>query len=172
MLCTSCLAIVRACYTMENGPNDKNGKKMGKPWKICPDRKWGKNGQKIPKKWKIGPIFHFLVFFGHFFPIFDRGKFSTFFPFFSHFCRSARFPLCSRPARLQILSTDGSGRFYRIPEKSPKSSTGKMNRACELKDQTLKKITWWTFRIFFIFFVSGEGRGRPRRREEGGRFLY
>ena len=32
------------------------------------------------------------------------------------------------------------GGLYRIPEKSPKSSTDKMNRACELKDQTLKKI--------------------------------
>ena len=32
------------------------------------------------------------------------------------------------------------GGFYGIPEKSPKSSTDKMNRACELKDQTLKKI--------------------------------
>ena len=32
------------------------------------------------------------------------------------------------------------GGFYRIPEKSPKSFTDKMNRACELKDQTLKKI--------------------------------
>ena len=30
--------------------------------------------------------------------------------------------------------------FYRIPEKSPKSSADKMNRACESKDQTLKKM--------------------------------
>ena len=28
------------------------------------------------------------------------------------------------------------------------------------------------YRIFLIFFGSGEGRGRPRRREEGGRVFY
>ena len=32
------------------------------------------------------------------------------------------------------------GDFYRIPEKSPKSSADKMNRACESKDQTLEKM--------------------------------
>ena len=32
------------------------------------------------------------------------------------------------------------GDFYRIPEKLPKSSADKIHRACELKDQTLKKI--------------------------------
>ena len=32
------------------------------------------------------------------------------------------------------------GDFYRVPEKSPKSSADKMDRACERKDQTLKKI--------------------------------
>ena len=32
------------------------------------------------------------------------------------------------------------GDFYRIPEKLPKSSADKMYRACETKDQTLKKI--------------------------------
>ena len=31
------------------------------------------------------------------------------------------------------------GDLYRIPEKSPKSSADKMNRACKGKDQTLKK---------------------------------
>ena len=81
------VAIVRACYTMENGPNDKNGKKMGKSWKICPDRKWGKNGRKIPKKWKIGPIFHFFGIFRPFFPHFRSGQifhgFPIFFPFLS-----------------------------------------------------------------------------------------
>ena len=43
------VAIVRAWYTMENGPNDKNGKKLGKTWKICPDRKWGKMAEKMKK---------------------------------------------------------------------------------------------------------------------------
>ena len=59
--------------------------KMGKNGKIVENlprskifwKKWPKN----TKKWKIGLIFHFSVFFGHFFPIFDRGKFSTIFPF-------------------------------------------------------------------------------------------
>ena len=78
------ILIMWACYTMENGPNDKNGEKMGKSWKICPDRKWEKNGRKIPKKWKVRPIFHFFGIFRPFFPIFDRGKFSTIFPFFPH----------------------------------------------------------------------------------------
>ena len=32
------------------------------------------------------------------------------------------------------------GDFYRIPEKSPKSSADKMHRACESKDQILKKM--------------------------------
>ena len=32
------------------------------------------------------------------------------------------------------------GDFYRIPEKPPKSSADKMQRACESKDQILKKI--------------------------------
>ena len=32
------------------------------------------------------------------------------------------------------------GDLYRIPEKSPKSFADKMYRACESKDQTLKKI--------------------------------
>ena len=84
--CESCffhkVAIVRACYTMDNGPNDKNRKKMGKSWKICPDRKWGKNGRKIPKKWKIGPIFHFFCIFRPFFPHFRSGQIFHDFPIF------------------------------------------------------------------------------------------
>ena len=40
--------------------------------------------------------------------------------------------------------------FYRIPEKSPKSSADKMNRACESKDQTLKKIRTLHFPDFRI----------------------
>ena len=39
-----------------------------------------------------------------------------------------------------VLRDLKSADFYRIPEKSPKSSADKMNRACEQKDQTLKKI--------------------------------
>ena len=97
------VAIVRACYTMENGPNDKNGEKMGKTWKILPRSKMG-------KKW---PRYFSAIFFPL---IFDRGKFSTFFPFFPHFCRSARFPLCSRPARLQ----KPRGPFSRISGALPK----------------------------------------------------
>ena len=30
------------------------------------------------------------------------------------------------------------------------------------------KVTWWTFRIFFIFSARGGGRESPRRREGGG----
>ena len=51
-------AVVRGWYTMETGRMPK----MGKTWKLCPDRDWGQNGRKI------GPIFHF--FFGIFRPAF------------------------------------------------------------------------------------------------------
>ena len=34
-----------------------------------------------------------------------------------------------------------------------------------------RSFTWWTFRIFLIFFCSGEGKGSPRRREGGGDFF-
>ena len=81
------LAIVRACYTMENGPNDKNGKKT---WNSCPDRKWGKNGRKIPKKWKIGPIFHFFRYFSAIFSHFRSGQIFHVFPIFSPFLSFVR----------------------------------------------------------------------------------
>ena len=84
----------------KTGRTTKMGKK-GKNVENLSRSRMGKNGRKIQKKWKIGPIFHFSVFSSHFFPIFDRGKFSTIFSFLSHFCRLARFLLCSRPARLQ-----------------------------------------------------------------------
>ena len=93
-------AIVRACYTMENGLNDKNGKKMGKTWKICPDRKWEKMAENCRKNGKLARFSIFSVFFGHF-SHFRSGQIVHVFPIFSHFCRSARFPLYSRPARLQ-----------------------------------------------------------------------
>ena len=30
-------------------------------------------------------------------------------------------------------------------------------------------LTWWTFRIFFVFFCSGEGKGESEAPGEGGR---
>ena len=60
--------------------------------KICPARKWGKKPKKNGKMEKRArPIFHFSVCFGHF-PHFSSGANS---PHFSHFWRSARFPLCT-----------------------------------------------------------------------------
>ena len=75
------IAIVRACYTMENGPNDIRGKKWEKRGKFAPIE----NGEKMAEKYRKmenRANFPLSLFFGHFFPIFDRGKFSTFFPFF------------------------------------------------------------------------------------------
>ena len=77
----------------KNRPNDKHGK-LGKTWKICPDRNWRKHGCKIPKKWRIGPIFHFFGVFRHFFsifrpfffcPHFQSGQIFHVFPIFSPF---------------------------------------------------------------------------------------
>ena len=76
--CDSLFAIVRACYTMENGPNDINGKKWEKTWKICPDRKWGKNGRS-------GQFSIFSVFFGIFSHFRSGANFPRFSPFFSPF---------------------------------------------------------------------------------------
>ena len=33
-------------------------------------------------------------------------------------------------------------------------------------------MTWWTFRIFFIFSARGRGRGSPRRLERGGGTIF
>ena len=87
-------AIVRAwCTKMENGLNDTNGTKMGKTWKTCPDRKWGKSGRKISKKWKSGQCSIFSVVCGHF-PHFRSGQIFHVFPIFPIFVVRARFPLC------------------------------------------------------------------------------
>ena len=85
-----------AWYRMENGPKSKNGKKLAK------NRKWpsAQNGEKMAQKWrknrKITPNPIFLPFLGHFFPISGRGPFSIFWPIFSHFWISARFPFYTR----------------------------------------------------------------------------
>ena len=57
---------------------EKNTKEMGKASKICPNRKWEKMAEKSRKKMEI----HFFGIFRPFFPIFDQGKFATFFPCF------------------------------------------------------------------------------------------
>ena len=31
-----------------------------------------------------------------------------------------------------------------------------------------QRMSWWTFRIFFVFSARKRGRGSPRRREGGG----
>ena len=59
-------------------------RKMGKRWKIAPDRKLEK-WLKSTKKWKVGPVLHFFrKFFGHFFPFPIRAisMFSHLSPFF------------------------------------------------------------------------------------------
>ena len=90
----------------------KNGKNVENLPRLKMGKKWPKNTEKmaISARFSI-----FSVFFGHFFPIFDRGKFSTFFfPIFSHFCRSARFPLCSRPARLQLYAPSSKDLVFEV----------------------------------------------------------
>ena len=52
------------------------------------------------------------------------------------------------------MSAADSGDFYRIPEKSPKSSADKMNRAWESKDQILKKISRAERKILYSFAGS------------------
>ena len=81
------LAIVRACYTMENGPNNKNGKKWEKNVKHLPrsNENWKKMAEKYRKNGKLARFSIFSVFFGHFFP-FSIGanfpRFPIFFPIF------------------------------------------------------------------------------------------
>ena len=101
----------------------KNGKNVENLSRSKMGKKWPKNCEKNGRS---GQSFIFSVFFGHFFPIFDRDKFSTCFSFFPPFCRSARFPLCSRPARLPGLSPvqnipyqNSGGKF--IPAKANKT---------------------------------------------------
>ena len=92
------VAIVRGCYTMENGPNAKNWEKMGKTWTIRPDRKRGKHGRKIPNTSKIGPNFYlFGIFWPCFSPVFDRGELSMFFPSFPPFLVFGPFSLVWQP---------------------------------------------------------------------------
>ena len=49
---------------LHNGKRAERQKweKIGKTWKICPDRKWGKNGRKIPKKWKKASSYSWRTF--------------------------------------------------------------------------------------------------------------
>ena len=64
--------------SMENGPNGKKWENRGKFGPI-------ENGDKMAEKYfKKGnrPDFPFFFLFGHFFPVFDRPRFSTVFPFF------------------------------------------------------------------------------------------
>ena len=70
-----------------------NGKRaerqMGKKWerrgKFAPIENGKKMAERYRKNGNSGRFSIFSVFFGHFFPILDRGKFSTFFPFFFPF---------------------------------------------------------------------------------------
>ena len=68
---------LRSCGAATQWKTQKWGKKWEKRGKFAIE-----NGEKMAEKYSI-----FSVFFGHFFPIFDRGEFSTL--------------LCSCPARLQ-----------------------------------------------------------------------
>ena len=69
------------------------------------------------------------------------------------------------------------GDFYRIPEKSPKPSADKMNRACEQRDQTLKKIRTlhvpdncrdWVKVLSLRCTLFGPRYGRGCKIDEGG----
>ena len=81
----------------KTGRNPKMGKKLAKKKKMALSPKWGKNGPKMAKKWDLGSFFYFFApFLGHFFPISGRRPFSIFWPIFSHFWISARFPFYTR----------------------------------------------------------------------------
>ena len=92
------LAIVRAWYTMENGPNAKMDKKKVEK---LPDRKRGNMGEKYPKMEKRPDLAFFWYFWGHLSPCSIGANFLYFSPIFSHFWRSARLPLRASPTRLQ-----------------------------------------------------------------------
>ena len=59
------------------------------------------------------------------------------------------------------------GGFYRIPEKLPKSTADKMYRACETKDQTLKKTRTLHFQDLL---VSGKMQAQKKARKILGTF--
>ena len=139
---------------LHNGKRAERQKwgKNGKNVENLPRSKTGKNGEKIPKKWKIGLIFHFFGIFRPFFPHFRSGQIFHVFPFFSHFCRSARFPLCSRPARLQHY-----GYILAVPpelEKILRDSVGpeKYQRLVSLSLSTdnPEKVDWIRLQLFSI----------------------
>ena len=71
------------------------------------------NGKRAERQ---NGISFFSVFFGHLYTTFDRGEilhvlFSPFCDFLSHFWRSARSPLCTRPAQLQSKNSVPSSFF-------------------------------------------------------------
>ena len=69
----------------KTGRTTKMGKRWGKRGKFAPIENGKKMAEKYRKTGKSARFSIFSVFFGHFFPIFDRGKFSTFSPFFFPF---------------------------------------------------------------------------------------
>ena len=79
---------------------EKMGEKRGKFAPIENGKKWLKNTTKM-ENWPYFPFFG-GIFSSCFFPFRIGANFPRFSHIFSpNFCRSARFPLCSRPARLQ-----------------------------------------------------------------------
>ena len=74
---------------------------------------WGKNGPKMAKNGIWGHFSIFSPFLGHFFAISGRWPFSIFWPTFSHFGISARFPFYTRRPDSQPL-------FQKTPLSEPK----------------------------------------------------
>ena len=99
---------------MENGPNAKHGEKWGKRGRFAPIKNGEKMAEKYRKNGKSGQLSCFRPFFGHFFPIFDRGEFSTFFfpsffpilgvrPVFVFHCVPAPHDCNSKPLAASLL---------------------------------------------------------------------
>ena len=92
------VAIVRGCCAMENGPNAKmgeNGENVENSPRPKMGKKWLENSEQ-----KLH-IFHFSIFFSHFFPIFSWGEFPSFAPIFPIF--SVR-PVCHCVKQLRTIA--------------------------------------------------------------------
>ena len=76
------VAIVRACYTMENGLNDKNGKKWEKRGKFAPIENGKKMVEKYRKKTENRANFPFFRYFSAIFSHFRSGQIFHVFPIF------------------------------------------------------------------------------------------
>ena len=90
-------AIARGWRTVETGRTPKE--RMGKLPR-------SKMAEKYPKYGKLNRCSIFSVFFSHFFPTSDRGKFCTFFPIIFPFLAFRPFSIVCQPRAIAIVIFD------------------------------------------------------------------